>query len=165
MRFERPGAQASDAAAVSSTGAASLEKLSETEKVTMQIAHDSDRVARKELMEQTGVGKMKAAETLKRLAEKGPLEWVGSNQHDPRQYYRAVAGSSGSYRALPATFGVGSRCRLPPRSATRGAGLQRSSLLSRRKRKAGRGFCAGGEDCWQSRWSISSRLGRIGQSE
>lgn len=112
-----------------------------------------------------GVGKMKAAETLKRLAEKGLLEWVGSNQHDPRQYYRAVAGSSGSYRALPATFGAGSRCRLPPRSATRGAGLQRSSLLSRRERKAGRGFCAGGEDCRQSRWSISSRLGRIGESE
>ena len=98
MRFERPGAQASDAAAVNSTGAASLEKLSETEKVTMQIAHDSDRVARKELMEQTGVGKMKAAETLKRLAEKGLLEWVGSNQHDPRQYYRAVAGHTGLYQ-------------------------------------------------------------------
>ena len=57
MRFERPGAQASDAAAVSSTGAASLEKLSETVKVAMQIVHDSGRVARKELMEQTGSGK------------------------------------------------------------------------------------------------------------
>lgn len=36
----------------------------------MQIAHDSGRVARKELMEQTGGGKMKAIETLKHLAEK-----------------------------------------------------------------------------------------------
>ena len=89
--FERPGAQTSDAAAISSTDAASpgsLEKLSETEKVAIQIARDSGRVAKKELMEQTGVGKMKATETLKRLAEKGLLEWVGSNQHDPRQYYR-----------------------------------------------------------------------------
>lgn len=92
IRFERPGAQTSDAAAISSTDAASpgsLEKLSKTEKVAMQIAHDSGCVARKELMEQTGVGRVKATETLKRLAEKGLLEWVGSNQHDPRQYYRA----------------------------------------------------------------------------
>ena len=73
MRFERPGAQASDAAAVSSAGAASpgsLEKLSETEKVAMQIAHDSGRVAKKELMEQTGVGKVKATETLKHTARR-----------------------------------------------------------------------------------------------
>ena len=92
IRFERPGAQTSDAAAISSTDAASpgsLEKLRETEKVAMQIAHDSGCVARKELMEQTGIGRVKATETLKRLAEKGLLEWVGSNQHDPRQYYRA----------------------------------------------------------------------------
>ncbi|MCB6313705.1 ATP-binding protein [Gordonibacter pamelaeae] len=92
IRFERPRAQTSDAAAISSTDAASpgsLEKLSETEKVAMQIAHDSGCVARKELMEQTGIGRVKATETLKRLAEKGLLEWVGSNQHDPRQYYRA----------------------------------------------------------------------------
>lgn len=77
IRFERPGAQTSDAAAISSTDAASpgpLEKFSETEKVAMQIAHDSGRMAKKELMEQTGVGKMKAAETLKRLTEKGLLE-------------------------------------------------------------------------------------------
>ena len=40
----------------------------------MQIAHDSGRMAKKELMEQTGVGKMKATETLKRLTEKGLLE-------------------------------------------------------------------------------------------
>ena len=40
-----------------------------------------------------------------------------------------------------------------------------SSLLSRRKRKAGRGFCTGEEDCQQSRWSISSRLGRVRESE
>lgn len=99
IRFERPGAQTSDAAAVSSTGAASLEILSETEKVAMQIAHDSGRVAKKELMEQTGVGKVKATETLKRLAERGLLEWVGSNQHDPRQYYRASGG-----RQVPARY-------------------------------------------------------------
>ena len=41
--------------------------------------------------------------------------------------------SSRSCRALPAAFGAGSRCRLPPHSATRGAGPQRSSLCARRQ--------------------------------
>ena len=118
MRFERPGAQASDAAAVSSTGAASLEILSETKKVAMQIAHDSGRVARKELMEQTGVGKMKATETLKRLAERGLLEWVGSNQHDSRQYYRANGG-----RQVPARY-----CPRHSTSPPNAAGISRYSF-------------------------------------
>ncbi len=43
--------------------------------------------------------------------------------------------SSRSYQASPAAFDAGSRCRLPPRSAARGAGPRRSSLLSRRKNK------------------------------
>ena len=51
--------------------------------------------------------------------------------------------SSRSCPASPATFGAGSRCRLPPRSAAQGAGPQRSSLLSRRKCKVVQGFCAG----------------------
>lgn len=60
IRLERPGAQTSDAAAISSTDAAfpgSLEKLSETEKVTMQTARDSGRAAKIELMEQAGSGR------------------------------------------------------------------------------------------------------------
>ena len=43
-----------------------------------------------------------------------------------------------SSRSCPASltaFGAGSRCRLQPRSAARGAGPRRSSLLSRRKNK------------------------------
>ena len=36
----------------------------------MQIAHDSGRVAKKELMEQTGVGKVKATEALKHTARR-----------------------------------------------------------------------------------------------
>ena len=73
--------------------------------------------------------------------------------------------SSRSCLALPATFDAGSRRRSRPQPAMRDAGPRCSSLLSRRKRKAGRGFCAGGEDCQQFRWSISSRLGRIRESE
>ncbi len=42
-------------------------------------------------MERAGVGKTKATETLKRLAEIGLLEWVGSSPHDPKQYYRTAS--------------------------------------------------------------------------
>ena len=45
--------------------------------------------------------------------------------------------NSRSCRALPAAFDAGSRCRLQPRSAARGAGPRRSSLLSRRKNTKG----------------------------
>ena len=57
----------------------------------MQIARDSGRVTKKTLLEQAGVGKMKATETLKRLAEIGLLEWVGSSPHDPKQRYRTAS--------------------------------------------------------------------------
>ena len=73
--------------------------------------------------------------------------------------------NSRSCRASPTAFDADSRCKLLPRSAAQGADPRRSSLLSRRKRKAGRGFCAGGEDCQQFRWSISSHLERIRESE
>lgn len=95
IRFERPGAQAGgqdDNAAGIFANPAPADDLDEAEKVAVQIARDAGRVTKKELMEQAGVGKMKATETLKRLAECGYLEWVGSNPHDPRQYYRAGGG-------------------------------------------------------------------------
>lgn len=95
IRFERPGAQTGgqdDNAAGIFANPAPAEDLDEAEKVAVQIARDAGRVTKKELMEQAGVGKMKATETLKRLAECGYLEWVGSNPHDPRQYYRAGGG-------------------------------------------------------------------------
>ena len=110
MRFERPGAQASDAETVSSTGAASLEKISETEKIAMQNAHDSGRVARKEFMEQTGVGKMKATETLKRLAEKGFSN--GPDQTSTTQ--GSTIGQVAEDKCLPATArGIRRACQMP----------------------------------------------------
>ena len=45
-------------------------------------------MTKRELMAEAGVGKMKATETLKTLASKGMLEWVGASTNDPRQYYR-----------------------------------------------------------------------------
>lgn len=41
-------------------------------------------------MAEADVGKMKATETLKTLASKGVLEWVGASTNDPRQHYRPV---------------------------------------------------------------------------
>ena len=46
------------------------------------------RVTKRELMAEAGIGKTKATETLKTLASKGMLEWVGASTNDPRQYYR-----------------------------------------------------------------------------
>lgn len=56
----------------------------------MKIAHKNGRVTKKALMERAGVGKTKATETLKTLASKGVLEWVGASTNDPRQHYRPV---------------------------------------------------------------------------
>lgn len=68
-----------------------FKSLDGAEKIAVQIARDSGRVTKKTLMERTGVGKMKATETLKRLAEIGLLEWIGSSPHDPKHYYRTTS--------------------------------------------------------------------------
>ncbi len=39
-------------------------------------------------MGQASVGRTKATKTLKQLAEKGVLAWVGKGTNDPYQYYR-----------------------------------------------------------------------------
>lgn len=56
----------------------------------MKIARKNGRVKKRELMAEAGVGKMKATETLKTLASKGVLDWVGASTNDPRQYCRPV---------------------------------------------------------------------------
>lgn len=56
----------------------------------MKIARKNGRVTKRELMAEADVGKMKATETLKTLASKGVLEWVGASTNDPHQYYRPV---------------------------------------------------------------------------
>lgn len=56
----------------------------------MKIARKNGRVTKRELMAEAGVGKMRATETLKTLASKGVLEWVGASTNDPRKYYRPV---------------------------------------------------------------------------
>ncbi len=56
----------------------------------MKIARKNGRVTKRELVAEADVGKTKATETLKALASKGMLEWVGASTNDPRQYYRPV---------------------------------------------------------------------------
>ena len=57
----------------------------------MEIARKNGRVTpKRELMADAGTGKAKATETLKTLANKGVLEWVGASTNDPHQYHRPV---------------------------------------------------------------------------
>lgn len=95
IRFERTGSQVNDRGNIAADGTtviaanpSALEGLNEAEKTAVQIARDSGRVTKKALMEQAGVGRTKATKTLKQLAEKGVLAWVGRGTNDPYQYYR-----------------------------------------------------------------------------
>lgn len=95
IRFERPGVQldaqvnsAAGDAAGPAASSAPFEATDEAEKIAVRIARDSDRVTKKALMEQAGIGRTKATKTLKQLAEKGVLTWVGKGTNDPYQYYR-----------------------------------------------------------------------------
>lgn len=95
IRFERTGSQVNDRGNIAADGTtviaanpSALEGLDEAEKTAVQIARDSGRVTKKALMEQAGVGRTKATKTLKQLAEKGVLAWVGRRTNDPYQYYR-----------------------------------------------------------------------------
>lgn len=66
----------------------------------MKIARKNGRVTKRELMAEADVGKMKATETLKTLASKGVLEWVGAS----RTTRTSIAALSASTEPLlPAT--------------------------------------------------------------
>ncbi len=55
---------------------------------TITIAAANGRVTTSLLSENAEIGKRTASATLKRLREKGLLEWVGKNPYDPNQFYR-----------------------------------------------------------------------------
>ena len=85
IRLDRPGAQ------VTSEFLPDAERpFDPAEAAAMEIAHKNGRVTKRELMAEAGIGKTKATETLKTLASKGMLEWVGASTNDPRQYYRPI---------------------------------------------------------------------------
>ena len=64
-------------------GAAKNEILDEAERIAITFATERGRVTRRELSETAGIGKMKAVQTLKTLASKGALIWMGKSQNDP----------------------------------------------------------------------------------
>lgn len=64
-----------------------LDGLSEYEIAAMQVAMSRGRVTTKTLGDATKKGPTLCARTLKKLANKGLLDWHGSGTHDPSQYY------------------------------------------------------------------------------
>lgn len=94
IRFDRPSAQVIEELPSSAESTGRPRELAgsfnPTEAIAMKIARKNGRVTKRELMAEAGVGKTKATETLKALASKGVLEWVGASTNDPRQYYRPV---------------------------------------------------------------------------
>lgn len=108
IRFDRPGVQVTSEFP---PDAESPEKpqmperpFDPAEAAAMEIAHKNGRVTKRELMTEAGIGKTKATETLKTLASKGMLEWVGASTNDPRQYYRPIESTE---PLLPASFRAG----------------------------------------------------------
>ncbi len=94
IRFDRPGAQIVEEVPSGTESAKKAQELEGpfdlAEATAMRIARKNGRVTKRQLMEEADVGKMKATETLKMLADRGALEWVGTSTNDPRQYYRPV---------------------------------------------------------------------------
>ena len=94
IRFDRPGAQVTREFLPDAESPKKPQMperpFDAAESAAMEIARKNGRVTKRELMAEAGVGKMKATETLKTLASKDMLEWVGASTNDPRQYYRPV---------------------------------------------------------------------------
>lgn len=94
IRFSRPGAQVNgisieqfdekhtDGFDIKPTD------LSDAERVAVDLARKSGQVTKRGLMQEAGIGKTKATNTLKKLVKNGLLVWVGKNTNDPYQYYR-----------------------------------------------------------------------------
>lgn len=86
IRFDRPGTQVfieENASIPKHIGAAKYEILDEAERIAITFATERGRATRRELSETAGIGKMKAVQTLKTLASKGALIWMGKSQNDP----------------------------------------------------------------------------------
>ena len=104
VRFERPGAQvtaAEDGAdaepktpAVATDAAwdALLGKLGKSERKAMELATANGTVSTGILADEAQITKRTASTTLKKLSERGLLEWVGKSARDPKQFYRLPGG-------------------------------------------------------------------------
>ena len=83
--FERPGLQK---AAFRRTAADNRPLLSERERAAMAIAAAQGKITTSDLARESNVGRKTASKTLKDLAGRGLLEWVGKRPKDPHQFYR-----------------------------------------------------------------------------
>ena len=99
IRFERPGAQATVAedgadaepktpAVADAAWGASLGKLGKSKRKAMEPAAANGTASTGALVESAQITRRAASAALKRLSERGLLEWVGKNAHDPGQIYR-----------------------------------------------------------------------------
>ena len=100
IRFERPGAQVmlakdgadaeskTPAVATDAAWGALLGKLGKSERKAMELAAANGTVSTNALVESAQITRRAASAALKRLSERGLLEWVGKNAHDPGQFYR-----------------------------------------------------------------------------
>ena len=100
IRFERPGAQVmlakdgadaeskTPAVATDAAWGALLGKLGKSERKAMELAAANGTVSTSALVESAQITRRAASAALKRLSERGLLEWVGKNAHDPGQFYR-----------------------------------------------------------------------------
>lgn len=98
--FERPGSQVTIAEdglnrehkAMNPVGnlawLAPLDSLKKNERRAMELAAANGTVSTGVLAEDAQITKRTASTTLKRLAERGLLEWVGKGLSDPNQFYR-----------------------------------------------------------------------------
>ena len=98
--FERPGSQVTVAEddstskdiksnmATNAAWDAMLDNLGKSERRAMELAAANGSVSTSALAEGAQITKRASSTALKRLAERGLLEWVGKSANDPRQFYR-----------------------------------------------------------------------------
>ena len=98
--FERPGSQVAvveddstskDIKSNMATNAAwdaMLDNLGKSERRAMELAAANGSVSTSALAEGAQITKRASSTALKRLVERGLLEWVGKSANDPRQFYR-----------------------------------------------------------------------------
>lgn len=98
--FERPGSQVTVAEddstskdiksnmATNAAWDAMLDNLGKSERRAMELAAANGSVSTSALAEGAQITKRASSTALKRLVERGLLEWVGKSANDPRQFYR-----------------------------------------------------------------------------
>ena len=64
-----------------------FKELPENERTAMEIAVKEGRITTRMVVDEIGISRQASASLLKRLVDKGYLQWNGASAHDPAQYY------------------------------------------------------------------------------